>query len=82
MVSDFYLNGNMEVVEGIIVENPEYDVWSYIDGGDLETALLSAFGQDHSSTRVMDLFAARQERTAEEDEQLKQQGKWTSFEYS
>ena len=25
MVSDFYLNGNMEVVERIIAENPEYD---------------------------------------------------------
>ena len=81
MVSDFYLNGNMEVVEGIIAKNPEYDNRDYIHGGDLETALLSAFGQDHYSTRVMDLFAARQERTAKEDEQSKQQGGWTSFEY-
>ena len=66
MVSDFYLNGSMEVVEGIIAENPEYDTDGIIsDGGDLETALLSAFGQDRYSTRVMDLFAARKERTAE-----------------
>jgi len=66
MVPSFLVHGNMKVVKEVIAEIRYCDIQGYTDGGDLETAIPLALKEEHYD-RAMDLFVARQERTAEED---------------
>lgn len=78
MVPGFFVHGSMEVVKEVIAEIRDYDTNIYIHDGDLEVALPLAFKEDEHG-RAIELFVARQARTAKADKQGKQGRYMTSF---
>jgi hypothetical protein len=80
MVALFYVHGDIGVVREVILANSSiYDMQSYVDDGDLETALPLTLNND-CHDRVISFLNVRQEVAAVKDEPLKQDGYITSFE--